>query len=38
MIVTTTWGTPEPETAWRIPRTPCLSIGAATATDPAAHP
>ena len=26
MIVTTIWGTPEPETAWRIPRTPCLSI------------
>jgi hypothetical protein len=26
MIVTTVWGTPAPETAWRIPRTPCLSI------------
>ena len=26
MIVTTIWGTPEPETAWRIPRTPCLSV------------
>jgi len=26
MIVTTIWGTPTPETAWRIPRTPCLSI------------
>jgi hypothetical protein len=26
MIVTTIWGTPEPNTAWRIPRTPCLSI------------
>ena len=26
MIVTTIWGTPEPETAGRIPRTPCLSI------------
>lgn len=26
MIVTTIWGTPAPETAWRIPRTPCLSI------------
>jgi hypothetical protein len=26
MIVTTVWGTPTPETAWRIPRTPCLSI------------
>ena len=26
MIVTTIWGTPEPDTAWRIPRTPCLSI------------
>ena len=28
MIVTTIWGTPTPETAWRIPRTPCLSIRA----------
>jgi hypothetical protein len=26
MIVTTVWGTPAPETAGRIPRTPCLSI------------
>jgi len=26
MIVTTIWGTPSPETAWRIPTTPCLSI------------
>jgi hypothetical protein len=26
MIVTTIWGTPDPETAWRIPRTPCLSV------------
>ena len=26
MIVTTIWGTPGPETAWRIPATPCLSI------------
>ena len=26
MIVTTVWGTPTPETAWRIPKTPCLSI------------
>jgi hypothetical protein len=26
MIVTTVWGTPTPETAARIPRTPCLSI------------
>ena len=26
MIVTTIWGTPEPGTAWRIPRTPCLSV------------
>lgn len=26
MIVTTIWGTPAPETAWRIPQTPCLSI------------
>jgi hypothetical protein len=26
MIVTTIWGTPEPETAWRIPRAPCLSV------------
>jgi hypothetical protein len=26
MIVTTVWGTPGPETAWRIPTTPCLSI------------
>ena len=26
MIVTTVWGTPGPETAARIPRTPCLSI------------
>jgi Peptidase family M28 len=26
MIVTTIWGTPSPETAWRIPSTPCLSI------------
>jgi N-acetylated-alpha-linked acidic dipeptidase len=31
MIVTTIWGTPTPETAWRIPRTPCLSIRAADA-------
>src|SRR5262249_26482814 len=28
MIVTTVWGTPTPETAERIPRTPCLSIRA----------
>ena len=26
MIVTTIWGTPSPETAWRIPRLPCCSI------------
>jgi hypothetical protein len=26
MIVTTIWGTPDPETARRIPRTPCLSV------------
>ena len=26
MIVTTIWGTPGPDTAWRVPRTPCLSI------------
>ena len=26
MIVTTIWGTPEPDTAWRIPKTPCLSV------------
>ena len=26
MIVTTIWGTPSPETAWRIPATPCVSI------------
>src|SRR5215510_6415527 len=26
MIVTTIWGAPTPETAWRIPTTPCLSI------------
>ena len=26
MIVTTIWGTPDPHTASRIPRTPCLSI------------
>jgi len=26
MIVTTIWGTPEPDTASRIPRTPCLSV------------
>ncbi len=26
MIVTTIWGTPAPETAWRIPTTPCLSV------------
>jgi hypothetical protein len=26
MIVTTVWGTPTPETAGRIPRTPCLSV------------
>src|SRR5262245_31553643 len=26
MIVTTIWGTPEPDTSWRIPRTPCLSV------------
>ena len=31
MIVTTVWGTPTPETAWRIPRTPCLSIRGADA-------
>jgi N-acetylated-alpha-linked acidic dipeptidase len=28
MIVTTVWGTPTPDTTWRIPRTPCLSIRA----------
>src|SRR5215813_10610935 len=26
MIVTTIWGSPTPDTAWRIPATPCLSI------------
>jgi len=26
MIVTTIWGAPTPESAWRIPATPCLSI------------
>jgi len=26
MIVTTIWGVPTPETAWRIPATPCLSV------------
>jgi hypothetical protein len=26
MIVTTVWGTPAPDTAWRIPAVPCLSI------------
>jgi hypothetical protein len=26
MIVTTIWGTPEPDTAWRIPESPCLSV------------
>jgi Peptidase family M28 len=26
MIVTTIWGTPTPETAWRIPARPCCSI------------
>jgi len=26
MIVTTVWGTPDPHTAARIPRTPCLSV------------
>jgi len=26
MIVTTIWGAPTPDTAWRIPMTPCLSI------------
>ena len=26
MIVTTVWGTPTPETAWRIPKTPSASI------------
>ncbi len=26
MIVTTVWGAPTPDTAWRIPATPCLSI------------
>ncbi|MGH7265071.1 MAG: M28 family peptidase, partial [Candidatus Rokuibacteriota bacterium] len=26
MIVTTVWGTPGQDTAWRIPRTPCLSV------------
>ena len=26
MIVTTIWGTPAPDTAWRIPRMPCLSV------------
>jgi hypothetical protein len=26
MIVTTIWGAPTPDTAWRIPATPCLSI------------
>jgi hypothetical protein len=31
MIVTTIWGTPTPETAWRIPRLPCCSITKANA-------
>src|SRR5437667_1462819 len=26
MIVTTIWGTPSPETAWRIPAVPCLAV------------
>jgi len=26
MIVTTVWGAPTPDTAWRIPKTPCLSV------------
>jgi len=26
MIVTTIWGTPSPESAWRIPAVPCLSV------------
>jgi hypothetical protein len=26
MIVTTIWGTPTPDTAWRIPKLPCCSI------------
>jgi len=26
MIVTTIWGTPAPETAWRVPAVPCLSV------------
>jgi hypothetical protein len=32
MIVTTVWGTPTPETAWRIPRLPCCSITKADAS------
>jgi hypothetical protein len=32
MIVTTIWGTPTPETAWRIPRLPCCSITKADAS------
>src|SRR2546430_11526427 len=24
--ISTVWGTPAPDTAWRLPRTPCLSI------------
>ena len=31
MIVTTVWGTPAPDTANRIPRTPCLSVRRPTA-------
>ena len=31
MIVTTVWGTPTPETAWRIPTLPCCSITKASA-------
>ena len=26
MIVTTIWGTPAPDTAWRVPAVPCLSV------------
>jgi hypothetical protein len=26
MIVTTIWGTPSPDTAWRVPSVPCLSV------------
>ena len=26
MIVTTIWGTPSPDTAWRVPAVPCLSV------------